>query len=136
MRVMLPWQSEHTLLPTKCAPSICGGSTTVRPGVEHELTNATLRPTSANATAETNHRQSFIGKWIFRKRLVTEKLAFLSRRHLTKARHRFKLQLRLGTILLVNHLNRKCSACGFRQHSERQPGSRPWLRPSLCRRTQ
>src|SRR6266480_5558319 len=95
MRVMLLWQSAHTLLPTKCAPSICGGSTTVRSSVEHELKSTTLRPTTANATAETNHRQFFIGKWIFRKRPVTEKLAFLSRRHLTKARRSFKLQLRL-----------------------------------------
>ena len=43
----------------------------------------------------------------------------------------FQAPTAFGTILLVNHLNGKCSACRFRQHSEWQPGLRPWLRPSL-----
>src|SRR5881397_2920745 len=51
MRAMLLWQSAQTLLPTKCAPSIRGGSTTLRSSEEQELTNKAVALALAGATA-------------------------------------------------------------------------------------
>src|SRR5881397_862335 len=64
MRAMLLWQSAQTLLPTKCAPSIRGGSTTLRSSEEQELTNKAVAPASASAAVKAYVRQAFIGEQI------------------------------------------------------------------------
>jgi hypothetical protein len=59
---MLAWQSTQALLPTAWAPSIRGGSTTTRSGVEQELSSSSPAPTSARTAVTANHRQVFIGE--------------------------------------------------------------------------
>src|SRR5439155_14988184 len=108
MRAILVWQSAQTLLPTKCAPSIRGGSTTLRSSVEQELTNKAVAPASASAAVKAYHRQAFIDE----SNCDSGQRGFLSRRHLTKAGVHFKLQLHSGTNLFAGRLTWKWFACG------------------------
>src|SRR5438477_1521392 len=106
IRAMFVWQSAQTLLPTKCAPSIPGGSTTLRSSVEQELTNKAAAPASASAAAK-----AFLA-FIDEQSCDSGRRGFLSRRHLTKAGGHFKLQLHSGTKLFASRLTWKRFACG------------------------
>src|SRR5262245_15548799 len=99
---MLVWQSAHTLFPTKCAPSIRGGSTTLRSSVEQELTSKAGAPTSASATMTAY--QAFISDPICG---AVGGSRFVLRRHLTKGRGHFKLQLHSGTNPFAGPLREK-----------------------------
>src|SRR6266516_3471561 len=105
MRAILVWQSAQTLLPTKCAPSIRGGSITLRSSVEQELTNKAVAPASASAAAKAY--LAFIGE----QSCDSGRRGFLSRRHLTKDGGHFKLQLHSGTKLFASRLTWKRFAC-------------------------
>ena len=110
---MFVWQSAQTLLPTKCAPSIRGGSTTLRSSVEQELTNKAAAPASASAAAK-----AFLA-FIDEQSCDSGRRGFLSRRHLTKAGGHFKLHLRSGTNWFARRLTWKWFTGSIRQQENR-----------------
>jgi hypothetical protein len=56
---MSAWQSAQALLPTKCAPGISSGATTVVEVVEHEIRKIITQAESPDAIATANVRFDF-----------------------------------------------------------------------------
>src|SRR5437868_1858513 len=60
LRTIFEWQSTQVALPTKCAPSMSGGATTVRCTLEQAIKSDAPNAAAASTQNSVHHRACFI----------------------------------------------------------------------------